>query len=99
MILPEELNSEKNLDPRMMEKMEREIDKSIREFHNWYQWEMAIIEGEYPLDIRNVMAKKYHDAGWKYVYHQTSSENGERPGLTCFKFSMKPLDLPKFHSL
>lgn len=28
---------------------------------------------------------------WNYVYHQTSSENGEKAGLTCFKFSNIPL--------
>lgn len=82
-----------------MEKMEKEIDISMRKFHNWYPWEEAIIDGEYSLPIRTAVAKKYHAAGWAYVYHQTSSENDERPGLTCFKFSMTPLNLPKFHSL
>ena len=52
----------------------------------------AIIDGEPSLDVRNEIARCYIvDAGWGYVYHQTSSENGERPGLTHFIFTEEPL--------
>lgn len=70
------------------EKLEAEIDESMKSYHGWWKdHEEAIISGEYPVSVRNEIAKKYKEAGWKYVYHQTSSENGERPGLTSFKFS------------
>ena len=73
------------------EKIENEIDESIKSFHGWYPWEQAIVDGEYPVPIRNEIAKRYKDAGWKYVYHKTSSENGERAGLTSFLFSNEEL--------
>lgn len=72
--------------------LEQEIDKSIKDFHGFFPWEEAIILGEYSINIRNYIGKRYKNAGWKYVYHQTSSENGERPGLTSFKFSNIPLN-------
>jgi hypothetical protein len=67
------------------------IDESIKRFHGWYPWESALIEDELPLVVRNEIAQAYKDAGWKYVEHQTSSENDERPGLTSFRLSMEPL--------
>ena len=90
MIKPEDLNqlttNNYNLDD-----LEKKIDNSIIRFHGWYPWEEAIIEDEIPMDIRNQIAQRYKDAGWNYVYHRTSSENNERPGLTSFKFSMEPI--------
>ena len=74
------------------EELEQKIDDSIKRFHGWFPWEEAIIEGEYSIEVRNIIANKYKDNGWDFVYHQTSSENGEMAGLTCFKFSNKELD-------
>lgn len=68
-----------------------EIDNSITARHGWHPWEEAIIHSEYPVSIRNEIAKRYSNAGWNHVYHLTSSENGERPGLTNFMFSMEDL--------
>lgn len=88
MITPKELeNYNVNL-----EKIEDEIDESIKRFHGWCKWEEAIIDNEYPVSVRNAIGQKYKDAGWKYVYHITSSEHGERPGLTRFIFSTEKLD-------
>lgn len=52
----------------------------------------AIIDGEYPVDVRTAIGLKYREAGWNYVYHITSSEHGDRPGLTRFIFSTERLD-------
>lgn len=73
-------------------KLEKEIDESIKRFHGWCKWEEAIIDGEYPVSVRNAIGQKYKDAGWEYVYHLTSSERGDRPGLTRFLFSTEKLD-------
>ena len=73
-------------------KLEEEIDDSIKRFHGWYKWEEAIIDGEYPINVRNTIGQKYKEAGWDYVYHITSSEHGDRPGLTRFIFSTEKLD-------
>lgn len=74
------------------EVIENKIDNSIKRFHGTYPWEYAIVDGELPLAARNAIAKKYYDAGWKHVYHHTSSENGEKYGLTSFIFSTTPID-------
>lgn len=90
MIKPNDLEK-MELEDADFEKLEEDIDNSIKSFHGWYPWEEEIIRGEYPVSVRNAIGKKYKKSGWKHVYHQTSSENGERPGLTCFKFSSIPL--------
>lgn len=82
--------------------LERQIDSSIQSYHGWYPYEYASIHDEYPIHVRNEIAVRYKNAGWKYVYHQTSSENGERPGLTSFIFSMKSLskkDVSHWHKV
>ena len=90
MITPEEakniVNKKYNLDT-----LESIIDRKIRENHGDYPWEEALIDEELPLKIRDELAKRYIEGGWEYVYHNTSSENDERPGLTYFAFSMEPV--------
>ncbi len=74
-----------------MDKVITDIDESMKGYHKWYSWEQAVIDYELPVEFRNEIAKKYIEAGWKYVYHITTSENNERAGLTAFKFSEKPV--------
>ena len=83
---PEQINK---IDNKLynIDDIEKEVDESIKEYHGWYPWEEALIDREYPVEVRNKVAKRYIKAGWKYVYHHTSSENDERPGLTLFRFS------------
>lgn len=69
----------------------KQIDESIIENHGMFNYDFAIISGELSVSLRNQIAQMYVDAGWDYVYHSTSSENHERPGLTEFCFSMKQL--------
>lgn len=88
MITPKELEK---CDMKLDE-LEKKIDRSIKNFHGWYKWEEAVIDGEYSVNVRNAIGQKYKDAGWKYVYHRTSSEHGERYGLTHFIFSTEKLD-------
>lgn len=88
MIYPNELN-DYNVN---YDKLEKEIDESIKRFHGWCKWEEAIIDGEYPVNVRNTIGLRYREAGWNYVYHITSSEHGDHPGLTRFIFSMERLD-------
>lgn len=78
--------------PEALDVMEKQIDASIAKFHGWYPWEYAILYNEYAVMLRDAIAKRYLKAGWNYVYHCTSSENGERPGLTSFSFSMDPIE-------
>jgi hypothetical protein len=73
------------------DKLEKDIDDSIKSNHGEYEWEEALLDKEYPLSVRNEIGKRYMENGWKYVYHHTSSEIGERPGLTLFVFSEVPV--------
>lgn len=88
MITPKELE-ERDM---KLDELEKKIDRSIKDFHELYKWEEAIIDGEYPVNVRNAIGQKYKNAGWKYVYHITSSEHGGRPGLTRFIFSTEKLE-------
>lgn len=89
MIRPEEIE---NMDEYDLSEIEKQIDAGIKSRHGWYPWEEATLYNEYPVAVRNRIAARYTANGWKYVYHCTSSENGEKPGLTNFKFSMEQLD-------
>ncbi|MDX1532609.1 MAG: hypothetical protein R3230_00195 [Nitrosopumilaceae archaeon] len=42
----------------------------------------VIVSGEPSQELRGALSKVYFDAGWKRVVISTSSDNGERPGLT-----------------
>lgn len=76
----QQLTNESNVN-----KMITSIEKAIKGCR-LYSWIDAIIDGEFPLNDRNEVAKRYIDeGGWYGVFHQTSSENGERPGLTDFE--------------
>lgn len=88
MITPKELE-ERDM---KLDELEKKIDSSIKFYHGWYKWEEAIIDGEYTVNARNAIGQKYKEAGWNYVYHITSSERGDRPGLTYFIFSTEKLD-------
>lgn len=91
MIKPEDI-CKLDIEQYSIRQIEKEIDKSIIDYHGWHIWEQAILDEEYPFSVRNIIASHYKDKGWKYVYHKTSSENGERAGLTQFIFSMTELN-------
>lgn len=91
MISPNDL---KNLDTKKADELIEKIDKAIVSNHGNFTHESALIEGEYPVEVRNKVGKMYKKAGWKYVYHQTSSENGEQPGLTHFILST--VEVPEY---
>lgn len=48
-----------------------------------YQWR-CVVEGELSHAEREYIKDAYLEAGWDDVTSQTSSEKGERPGLTGF---------------
>jgi hypothetical protein len=89
MIKPGELDSVENVN---LDELEKKIDESIHRFHGWYPWEQAIIDGEYSVEVRNAIGQRYKDNGWNFVYHRTTSENGEKAGLTSFIFSTTEID-------
>lgn len=89
MISPQELNS---INQETIDKIINEIDTEMKETHGWYPWEEAVITGEYPDEVMNAICKLYYEVGWTYIYWDKSSEQGERPGLSGFKFSTTPID-------
>lgn len=81
----------KNLERKLLlegvdyDKIEQELTDSVLEYTNKIN---VFLQKEYPVNVRDFIAKKYMEQhGWKYAYHITSTENGERPGLTVFTFS------------
>lgn len=72
--------------------MIQDIDRNMKRFHRWYPWEQSIIDYEVSKSMRNRIAQEYIKAGWRYVYHATTTERNERPGLTIFLFSMDKLE-------
>jgi len=47
-----------------------------------------VITGEYSRALLDKVEQAYKEAGWKNVACTTSSENGERPGLTGLQLSI-----------
>lgn len=48
-----------------------------------------VITGEYPRKVLDEVIKVYEEAGWTVRSCRTSSENGERPGLTGLQLQVK----------
>lgn len=72
--------SEKNI-ATMIDDIEKAIEKN--KTGRFYPWVSAILDGEFSINDRDTVARIYLDeGGWYGVFHMTSSENGERPGLT-----------------
>lgn len=91
MITPAELK-QYEIENANIEAIIIDIDTEIKKNHGYFPYEEAVLTKEYSQAIREEVARRYREAGWKYVIHRTSSENGERPGLTHFKLSMTPID-------
>lgn len=76
-----------SIDKANIEKIISDIDSSIKNYHGWYPWEEAVIDGEYPNNVMDAILEKYFDVGWKFIFWNRSSEQGERAGLTNIMFS------------
>ena len=77
-----------------------DIDESILQHHGRQAYEKAVLHRELSFDVREEIASWYNGAGWKHVYHRTSSEAFKRPGKTIFLLSMSRLgerDTRYFH--
>ena len=72
---------------KVIEKINKELADFAKKPH--FDWVEVIIDGDYSTTLRNEVAKEYVKTGWDKVYHHTSSENGEKPGLTSFVFLTK----------
>lgn len=67
--------------------IENQIDEAMLKRHGDFSYETATLDYELPKVIRDRLGRKYLIEGkWGSVYHKTSSENGERLGLTTFIF-------------
>lgn len=75
--------------PREMESDLLELDSAILRFESMFKEENKgsnyyhiVIPGELSRKICDEVERIYFQVGWKDVKCRTSSENGERPGLT-----------------
>jgi hypothetical protein len=62
----------------VLAKFEDEFSKQEKD-QDYYH---LVIIGEYPRSLLNEVETTYYSAGWSNVVCNTSSENGERGGLT-----------------
>lgn len=78
--------------PDSMQSGTSKVEEAINKFEKQFKKEdkdeeyyhMAIA-GEYNRQVCDEIEKIYTDAGWKKVKCKTSSENGERGGLTSLQ--------------
>ena len=50
-----------------MKEIEYDIDNSMKSFHGWHSFEQAIIDGEYTVEVRNIISTMYVKAGCMVV--------------------------------
>ena len=85
---PEEINNklflinEKDI---LLENVINELNNSTTLDWN-YNHIVIIIPSEYSKESRDYVVEEFKKVGWKRIEHKTSSESGERPGLTSFNF-------------
>lgn len=74
-----------------IKQLEKEIDKELsKSFLTYDNYIEVILCKEYSKQLRDSIVNKYiKEGGFLKVEHSTSSENGERSGLTIFKFYFK----------
>lgn len=87
MISPNQINAACSNQYDNIVAIEKEIDRQIIMNHGDFPYEYAIINAVLSIQQRNYIKHKYMEGGWAYVYHRTSDENKELPGLTTFIFS------------
>lgn len=75
---PNEMTSETSKFEEAVSKFEKQFKKENKD-ENYYH---LVIVGEYNREVCDEIQKIYTEAGWKKVNCRTSSENGERGGLT-----------------
>ena len=84
---PEEINEKINLNEKdiLLENVINELNNSTTLDWN-YNHIVIIIPSEYSKESRDYVVEEFKKIGWKKIENKTSSENGERPGLTSFVF-------------
>ena len=84
---PEEINKKINLKESdiLLEIVINELFNSttLDWYDNYYE---IIIQSEYSKESRDYVVEEFKKVGWKKIEYKTSSESGERPGLTSFNF-------------
>ncbi len=75
---PSEMTSGTSKFEEAVNKFEEQFKKEDKD-QDYYH---LVIIGEYNREVCDEIQKTYTKAGWKKVYCRTSSENGERGGLT-----------------
>lgn len=79
---PDEKSSDISKLEEAVSKFEEQLKDEEEEDEDYYH---LLIVGEYNREVCDQIQKLYTDAGWKKVICRTSSENGERGGLTGLK--------------
>jgi hypothetical protein len=81
---PKKYKTSEDLKDKVITLIEKEFDNDSD--MNYGSHVHIVIRDEYPTEVRDEVVEDYMKRGWSDVKHQTSTENGERGGLTGFKF-------------
>lgn len=73
----------------LLEELIKLFEEQLKESEKGRDSYSIVVYGEYPKPICNRVEEIYMEAGWKSAICKTSSENGERPGLTGLRLYRK----------
>lgn len=84
---PERFITNNSAAKQLVEMVEAQF-KQVKEDGEWDGSSTVVIRvaGEFTPQLRDKVAERYTKAGWEKVDHHTSSEKGEKPGVTAFVF-------------
>lgn len=82
--------SDKKADLAKLDQAIEAFEKEFKSRENGNSYYHLVIDGEYNRIVCDAVKQKYIEAGWTNVECRTSSENGERPGLTGLILEYKP---------
>lgn len=73
---------DKESDLSKLEEAIKKIEDQFSKEENGEDYYHLVIEGEYNKQVCQEISKMYRNAGWKSAICMTSSDNGEKGGLT-----------------
>ena len=62
-----------------------EVQSLIKSAHSQFEpWAQAFVDGNYSVELRDAVAKKFIEAGWNKVCHISNNELGTGRGTVTF---------------
>lgn len=76
----------KNSDMEMVDSVAKSVEESlIKSAHSQFEpWAQAFVNGNFSVELRDAVAKKFVEAGWTRVCHVSNNELGTGRGTVTF---------------